>query len=220
MFADEKTDCIIFRVPTLKPALRKNTAQKLCFAELKIGLLLNCGITCSSLTGLKMRYPEYVFIAAICAGLALFQFYTWLKLRRKVADIIATPTSSIASILDSPKTPGKVVEIKGAIVAGPESLLLSPFAGKECVFYCSIEKEKIREVTNSGRGRSVSVYVRTADEKRSLPKFYVEDKTGKIAIDPDGMEIDGLRVFNSSEPVGSAAGGSMFDSFFESSSSK
>ncbi|MDD3148890.1 MAG: GIDE domain-containing protein [Candidatus Riflebacteria bacterium] len=144
-----------------------------------------------------MNYPEYFALALVVFGLSAYVAYEWLKLRRKIKDILATPTSQIASLLNGPKTrQGQTVEVKGMVMpAGP--ILNAPYTDRDCVFYHSVKKDKVKEVSRDLGGKTRShIRYNTVEELRSTDLFYVEDHTGKIAVDPAGLEIEGVRVMN------------------------
>lgn len=125
---------------------------------------------------------------------AVVCFTNWKKQKKKLKHIVDTPTSKIASILGEKRNTGKMVEVKGKLVA--EDPLLSPFTKQKCVFYHSTVVDKVRKVYNSGGSKRQSFYDSTSTDQRSSQKFFIEDDTGKIPIDPEGFEIDGKLVLN------------------------
>jgi len=168
-----------------------------------------------------MEKPE-LLIAGLCVlAIGVYLFYRWYVLRQKIIDIIATPTSKIGTLLNAKKNAGNVVEVKGKLV-GEDELLKSPYASKDCVYYHSTEKNKIREVTQSSgsRGKSVRTYVETFSESKSDRRFFIEDETGRISIDPEGAEVDGMVVHKTIEPVGGGDSTGFFGSMFEPCGSK
>ncbi len=154
-----------------------------------------------------MNYPEYVVLSLVFFGLAGYVAYESNKLRRKINDIIATPTSNIAALLKSPKTRGRMVEVKGNLVAG-EQLLRSPYTDRDCVFFHAVKKDKVKEIYRDmgGKKKSRTHHV-TVEEFRSSQIFYIEDKTGRIAVEPEGLEIEGLQVMNTKRAQDSEATG-------------
>jgi hypothetical protein len=160
-----------------------------------------------------MRYPEYVALAMVLFALSAFVAYEWYKLRRKINDMVKTPTSTIASILNAPKSQGRMVEIKGTIAAG-DPMLHSPYTDRDCVFYHSVKKDKIKDVSRDMGGKKRShIRYQTAEEFRSDKLFYVEDRTGKIAIDPLGLEIEGQQVLKTERACDVRPGNSSFGLF-------
>ncbi|PKL47695.1 MAG: hypothetical protein CVV42_12425 [Candidatus Riflebacteria bacterium HGW-Riflebacteria-2] len=168
-----------------------------------------------------MEKPE-LLIAGLCVlAIAIYFFYRWYVLRRKIIDIIATPTSKISTLLNAKQNAGNVVEVKGKLVADNE-VLKSPYANKDCVYYHSVEKNKIREVSqpSGSRRKHVRVYLEVFSETKSDKRFFIEDNTGRIPIDPEGAEVDGMFVHKTIEPVGGGDSSGFFGSMFEPCGSK
>lgn len=160
-----------------------------------------------------MRYPEYIALAVAIFAVSAYIAYEWYKLRRKINDMVKTPTSTIASVLNAPRSRGRMVEIKGTIVAG-DPMLHSPYTDRDCVFYHSVKKDKIKDVSRDMGGKKRShIRYQVAEEFRSDKLFYVEDRTGKIAIDPLGLEIEGQQVLNTEKACDVSPGNSLFGLF-------
>lgn len=162
-----------------------------------------------------MEQPE-LLIAGLCLfAFAIYFFYRWYVLRKKIINIIATPTSKIGSLLNAKKNTGKIVEVKGKLVADEEPLK-SPFASRDCVYYHSVEKDKVREISRGSRNsKQTRVYLSVSSDVKSDTKFYIEDNSGRILIDPEGAEVDGMVVHKTIEPVGGGGSTGFFGSMFE-----
>jgi hypothetical protein len=151
-----------------------------------------------------MEKPELLIFGISLLAMGGVVFYLWLEMRKKIIDIVATPTSKIGSLLGARSNSGKIVEVKGKLV-GEDEMLKSPFANRDCVYYHAIEKDKVREVYYaSGRsgGKRSRIYYSVSSEYKSNQRFFIEDGSGRIPIDPEGAEIHGIKVFNTIEPVG------------------
>lgn len=147
-----------------------------------------------------MRYPEYIALSLFFFGGAGYFIRQWFKHRHKIRDIILTPTSPIGSLLNIKKSDGRIVEIKGSVVA-TESLLTAPYTQKSCVFFHSTQKNKFKEVYRNMAGeRATKIYYKVSEELRSNEPFFVEDKTGKIAVYPQKLEIEGQWVRKIEKP--------------------
>jgi len=163
-----------------------------------------------------MEKPELLIIDLILCGIAGYFFYRWYVLRKKLIDIIATPTSKIGTLLNAKKNSGNIVEVKGKLVSDDE-LLKSPFASRDCVYFHAVEKDKVRVISqgSGSRRRSTRIYYSVSSDVKSDKQFYIEDNTGRIAIDPEGADVDGLVVHKTIEPVGGGDSSGFFGSMFE-----
>ena len=163
-----------------------------------------------------MEKPELLIFGLVLISVAGYFFYRWYVLRKKLIDIIATPTSKIGTLLNAKKNSGNIVEVKGKLVSD-EDLLKSPYANRDCVYYHSTEKDKVREVSQpaGSRHKSTRIYYSISSEVKSDKKFFIEDTTGRIAIDPEGAEVDGLVVHKTIEPVSGSESSGFFGSMFE-----
>lgn len=163
-----------------------------------------------------MEKPELIIIGCVLICFAGYLFYRWYVLRKKIIDILNTPTSKISSLLGATKGSGKMVEIKGKIIANDE-ILRSPHTNRECVYYHSTEKDKIRKIyQESGRHtKKTRIYFNTTADLKSDRVFYIDDTTGRIAIDPEGAEVDGQVVLKKLEPVGMGESSSWLGNMFE-----
>jgi hypothetical protein len=132
--------------------------------------------------------------------------------KKKLKHILNTPTSKVASLLREKRNTGKMVEVKGKLVV--EEPLLSPFTKSRCVFYHSTVVDEVRKVYMSGGTKRQSIYHSTSTDERSSQRFFIEDDSGKIQIDPEGFEIDGSRVLNKKEPK-PGENGLNFGAFFK-----
>lgn len=101
-------------------------------------------------------------------------FYKGFKELGRQQKVEGTPTSKIRSMSMG------LVELKGKASAMGE-VIRAPFTGEKCIgYYCEVEKEI--------RTRR-STYWKTIDEFKKYPDFYLEDETGKIAINPEDANI-------------------------------
>ncbi len=160
-----------------------------------------------------MRYPEYLLLGFVFLVLGGFLVFQWFKVRRKIRNIIDTPTTPVGTLLKSQPTQGRIVEIKGRLVAG-QNLLKAPYSGRDCVFYHSVTSDKLKEVYRNHKGQKRSRITHNITEDiRSSELFYVEDRTGRIAIDPQGFEIEAQTVMNKERPTDHNSGKGLFGIF-------
>ncbi|NCB40756.1 MAG: hypothetical protein EOM80_18515, partial [Erysipelotrichia bacterium] len=160
-----------------------------------------------------MKYPEYIAIGLAFFGVGAFIAYEWYKLRRKINDMLKTPTSTIGSLLNTSQKQGRMVEIKGTLSpAGP--MLHSPYTDRDCVFFHSLKKDKYKDVSrNSGGKNRSSIRYQTVEELKSEQLFYVEDRTGRIAIDPLGLTIEAQQVLKTEKACDVVPGAGLFGIF-------
>ncbi len=148
-----------------------------------------------------MEYPEYMLLGLVFIILGGFIIYQWFKVRRKISHMVNTPTSPIGTLLKSQPSQGRIVEIKGRLAAG-QALLKAPYTGRDCVFYHSVTSDKLKEVYKNHKGHKCSKITHNITEDiRSSELFYVEDRTGRIAIDPQGFSIEAQTVMNKERPT-------------------
>jgi len=164
-----------------------------------------------------MRHPILIITGWIICIPAVYYIDRWRKLRKKLKDITGTQTSLIGSLLRSSRSTGRIVEVKGKLVANSE-VLKSYFTESDCVFFHAVEKDKVREVYKSKSSdltNSSRIYYSISTDKKSEHTFYLEDSTGKILIDPEGAEVDGKVVLKSIEPTFGEENSSTFSSAFQ-----
>jgi len=125
---------------------------------------------------------------------------------RKLADVLATETSSCARVADMCKSmagasglSGQQVEIKGFIE--PREVLTSELGGQECVCYRSkVEREyeeKRWETDSQGRRRRRTRRgSETVSDNKRLQPFFVRDDTGQVLVDPGGASLDWVESLN------------------------
>lgn len=130
----------------------------------------------------------------------------------KLADIIGTETTTVASLKDLLKEfrergGGQFqhqAELNGVIET--ENPLVSELAGQECVHYrMRVEREWEEDYweTDSRTGRRERRTRRGSDamasNERSVP-FDLRDETGVIGVDPQGADIETTQVVDRFEP--------------------
>lgn len=149
-----------------------------------------------------MDSPFIVIAGWIFLTVAVICWTNWKREKKKLADIVSTPTSKISTLLREKRNSGKMVEVKGKLVT--EEPLLSLFTKMECVFYHAIERDKVREVSYSSRngsgGKRERIYYSTSTDERSSKNFFIEDETGRIPVSPEGFEVEGKTVLKKEEP--------------------
>ncbi len=107
----------------------------------------------------------------------LFFFYkgfVWQKQKQVIENL---PTSKIRSLAMG------LVEVSGKAVLKPDGVKLkSPFTNKPCVYY----KYMIEEYRKQGKNSSWAVI----GSGKDYSKFYLQDDTGKVLVNPTGANID------------------------------
>lgn len=116
---------------------------------------------------------------ALLAGAAVFAAWrAWRALHsaRTIEDI---PTSRIRS------APMGYVELEGAgrLMDGPP--IVAPLTGLPCVWYRYRVEE---QVTTYHRGRAQRRW-QAVDRGESTETFWLEDDTGRVAVDPEGADV-------------------------------
>lgn len=125
--------------------------------------------------------------------LALILLRRRSALARRARDIVITPTSSIASLLNGSQA-RRIVEIKGKLVAGG-ALLKAPYSQRDCVFFHAIRQDLIEKKAPMGDKHQHRRFgYLTIEEFRSSELLWVDDGTGKIAVDPLQLQIFGQRT--------------------------
>lgn len=119
---------------------------------------------------------------------------------RRLQLIRNTPTSRVRSLAMGP------VELYGTAESIDDDVLTSPFSGEDCVMY----KYKIEEYRRSGDDYD---WV-TVDADRDGVPFYLDDGTGRVVVDPEGVSLnvpqDNLySVDDHEQPPGDVQGGSV-----------
>ncbi len=105
----------------------------------------------------------------------LYIFYMGFKNLRKKQLIENTPTSKVRSIAMGQ------VEVIGAALPF-ENPIKSPFTNTPCVYY-RWAVEEYRRSKNSSYWAEIA-------KGASKNRFYLQDDTGKVLIDPEGAEVD------------------------------
>lgn len=131
--------------------------------------------------------------------LAGYLYYLRARIVRRMKDVVLMPTSTISSLAADKGR--KMVEIKGKLVAGG-ALFKAPYSGRECLFYHSVRRDLIEKASRKiERGKKRQFGYLTIEEFRSEEIFYVDDGTGKIAVDPKDLTIYGHKVIDGEESI-------------------
>ncbi|MDJ0590317.1 MAG: GIDE domain-containing protein [Pleurocapsa sp. MO_226.B13] len=157
-------------------------------------------------------------IFVLCAGLATIAIavtflikYYFVKL--EIRAIKATETSKIGDLkslrdeivneLGQTGIWREQVEVKGYVSC--DNHLFAQLSQRPCVYCHTViveEYEQTEQVTDDEGNVSTSTNSgsKTIADNKIKTNFFLEDETGKIAIDPTRAEIDGLTVVNDFEP--------------------
>lgn len=113
-------------------------------------------------------------LLAFAGGVVLF-IYGFREYQRRSL-VANTPTSKVRSLAIG------TVELEGyAKVNDEEKILQAPFSGNDCVLY----RYKIEEYDSDDDGSNWD----TIDTGRKYQKFYLNDGTGEVLIDPGGADL-------------------------------
>ena len=125
---------------------------------------------------------EPLIIAAFAGGIIAFMHAFVLLGRKRLFE--DHPTSNIKTM------PMGVVELKGK--ARQKYQLVTPYSNKNCVYY----SYKIYKEVGSGDKRREKLIAQ--GDTRHIP-FYIEDDTGRVAVNPNGAIIKGGLKWSSYE---------------------
>jgi len=120
----------------------------------------------------------WTIITVLCVAAALSAWHARhnLRCKRMIEDI---PTSKARS------APQGYVELygRGRLMDGPP--IVSPVSGKNCVWY----RYRVEEQDSGFQRGSWGTRWTTVDRGESTEVFWLEDDTGRVAIDPEGAEV-------------------------------
>jgi hypothetical protein len=149
-------------------------------------------------------YQIFGYIGIIISSYFVVRFILdFRRYRKKISDIVLTPTSAIERLLEYKEEKEKIVEVKGKL--GTTQTVMSPYTNTECAYYQSIEIEKQQKTFYRGYGENRRPYskvvFKVVSEETSTHPFYVEDDSGLITVDPEGFEVEGWVVLEEETPV-------------------
>ena len=136
--------------------------------------------------------------AILGAGALMTLLFLWLSLRalRKKRLLQNLPTSKVQGVFIG------LVELKGTAQA--ESPLVSTLAGRRCVLYdFSVDEHWSRTVTETYTDAQGNSRTRTRHESGwstvasggEMIRFYLEDETGAVLVDPRKAKTDTVEMF-------------------------
>lgn len=127
-------------------------------------------------------------------------FLSWLTARRRLGQMASVPVSTVRELeqaLNSAR-PARVNERAANLFTRPaavegivrcDSPLTSELSGVPCVFYKVVVKRRYRN------------HFKIAERRSSGVSFWVEDRTGRVLVDPTGASVNGMRVLDDYEPT-------------------
>lgn len=136
-----------------------------------------------------MELMELLLYSAVgfAIGIVLFvKGLGWMKQKRLIEN---TPTSKARSIAMG------MVEVYGKAVPAFGKILKSPLMEKECVYY----RFKVEERRGSGKSTRW-VTILSGDDSI---KFWLQDETGSVLVDPKGASVDIPADFSLDSHMGS-----------------
>jgi len=122
-------------------------------------------------------------IAAVIAVLALAAVVAAWRARRNLRQarlIEDTPTSKARSAAQG------YVEFEGIGKQMDGPPIIAPLSGTSCVWYRYLIEEQVTTYNNKGRSQT---HWATVDKGESTEVFWLEDATGRVAIDPEGAQV-------------------------------
>ena len=122
--------------------------------------------------------PVYEAAAAVGGVLMLVAGFVFLHRKRAIENV---PRSRIRSVAMG------FAELSGK--ARGRTPLVAPLSGTMCAFY----RYLVEQEESSSRGGS---RWRTVDQGQSTEWFYLDDETGSIVVDPDGIDAELGRDYN------------------------
>jgi hypothetical protein len=134
-----------------------------------------------------------VALAFVGAFAGVYLFYRGFRLLQRKRLILNTPASKIRSAAMG------LVEINGLAV-GPYTML-APITGVPCFYFHTMAWQWQQQGRNSK-------WVKVADESLHVP-FFLDDKTGRVLVNPQSAEMDIHRDFHDEFSTG------LFSSSFE-----
>lgn len=154
-----------------------------------------------------------VYVGLFFLVFAGILFFVKRSEEEKLGYIKAIETSNCRDLIEEAKAiadrmgqPGhfrRLVELKGVIKC--DNPLISEVAKQKCVYYSmsvTRQYEETYEETDA-QGKVVRKTRKKTDtvasNTQSLP-FYVEDNTGKVLVNPNGAELDPVRIIDKFEP--------------------
>jgi hypothetical protein len=122
---------------------------------------------------------EIAFVIAFLAGAALWLGWRAFKSLHHARTIVDLPTAKARS------APQGYVELEGVGRLMDGQPIVAPLSGLPCVWY----RYRIEErVTSHSGGRARQHWV-TVEHGTSDEIFWLEDDTGRVAVDPEGAEV-------------------------------
>lgn len=141
-----------------------------------IVLLFVGGVALAVLLGDVPSDDDSFEFAAIVYLAGCFFFVRGFAKFRRLQLIRNTPTSRVRSLAMGP------VELYGTTEPIDDNVLSSPFSGEDCLMY----KYKIEEYRMVGDDRD---WV-TVDVGRDGVPFHLDDGTGRVVVDPEGISLN------------------------------
>jgi hypothetical protein len=177
-----------------------STTVKLAESDGPVGKSERMGVA----QGMLWLIVLFVVAVALWAAGGLLM-YLRHRTRRKV-DLMGQTQTTDASGL-SALSPGTTVEVKGTLRC--ESPLHSEMAEESCACYISrVSREYVRSSGHSsddtpGSHQPRQTASETLSESIQAVPFFVEDRTGKVEVHPQGSEVDAKEVVDRFEPSAS-----------------
>jgi hypothetical protein len=142
--------------------------------------------------------------AALAALVGLGLLYWRSRIGKEIALMASVETSGAGSV--ATMAPGSPVEVKGTLrVRAP---LIAEFSGQPAAYFkCEIDRtETYYERDSNGRDQR-RTHTTTIYTNVKYGQCLVEDESGRVGIDFDGAEVEGVRTINEATADPSAGAG-------------
>jgi hypothetical protein len=130
-------------------------------------------------------------LAAVVAVLGVLCLWWRKSMGREIALMAATETSKAGDV--ARLAPGTLVELKGTLRC--EKPLVSEFAQQPCVYFRSeIEREEVyydRDSDGKQRRNTRKISLHSNIQHTACA---IEDDSGRVAVDPEGADIEAVQV--------------------------
>jgi hypothetical protein len=128
-----------------------------------------------------------VVIGAIILVIGVALIYSGRRAQTKTNVLRSVATSNAADV--ATLLPDEMVEVKGTIRC--DTPLTSQHAQKPCIWYSSSVTREYEEQTRDSKGElQTSRGSETVSSMEQAPPFFVEDASGRVAVNPDRAEFD------------------------------
>ncbi|HTW25249.1 MAG TPA: GIDE domain-containing protein [Candidatus Baltobacteraceae bacterium] len=139
-------------------------------------VLSSCVLTVATIAVIDLRLAFWSMVGAVAGVVLFYRGFKMLQFKRLVLN---TPSSKIRSASMG------LVEVSG-MAAGPRTVPAG-ITGTPCFYYCATAWE-LKQSGNSRQWKKVA-------EETLFVRFFVDDSTGRLLVNPQGAQLDVHRTF-------------------------